>query len=238
MKRGGLTLIELLVAALISAIIVGAVGSAYVTGIGFEKSSAAARERSETRTLFESKLRTLLQGAYVSSDEQDLMTYFTAQNSDSSGSVSGSNTLTFTTTSNGINNVVLTSDDDFETQNQKYGPQGGIAEISLSTTAVGDPGTKQGLFLREQRPADGDATQGGTESLLNADIDSIGFEFYDGTDWVTQWDTQTQGSRRIPAAVRITYLLNGDDTNHVIVVGLQNSDVTAANPYIAGDATP
>jgi len=58
---------------------------------------------------------------------------------------------------------VTNTTDDFETQQTLYGPVGGVSEISLSTTAVGDAGSHTGLFERRQTPSDGDPTQGGTE---------------------------------------------------------------------------
>lgn len=239
MKRRGLTLIELLLAATISAFIVVSVAGAYVTGINFEKGLNTSHDRDEAKVVFESRITNLIKGAFVTSDTADLSSYFVAQATADAGSTVGADTLTFTTTSEGVNSSLITSEDDFETLNQKYGPQGGLAEVSLSVTPVGDPAGKSGLFLREQRPSDGDATQGGYETLLSPDVTTIGFEFYDGTDWATEWDTLTDGTRRIPAAVRVTYTLSGEeDTNHVILVRLANSDVTAINPVtVAGGTT-
>jgi hypothetical protein len=83
--------------------------------------------------------------------------------------------------------------------------------------------------MRMQRPADADPTSGGTEWLQLPDIDSLLFEFWDGTTWQQSWDTTTQTPVRIPAAVRVTYS-KGNDTPSVFVVQLPLSDATPADP--------
>jgi hypothetical protein len=124
---------------------------------------------------------------------------------------------------------------DFETLNDQYGPQGGVAEIQLSLTPVGQPASSDtGLFLREQRPADSDSSQGGNESLLMPNVTTIQFEFFDGLQWQETWDTITSGSRRIPSAVRVTYQLTGEDQQRFIIVRLPFSDVTPTNPVTVG----
>lgn len=128
---------------------------------------------------------------------------------------------------------------DLQTLNTSYGPQGGIDEIAISMTPVGNPGAAPGgLYIREQRPADADYTQGGYERVLNPDIHSIGFEFYDGTQYLGSWDSTANGQRHLPAAVRITYTLNAEpDIQHVFVVALPLSDITPNNPLNGGGST-
>ena len=117
---------------------------------------------------------------------------------------------------------------------------GGPVEVSISTTAVGNPtgNNQSGLFERVQRPSDADATQGGTESLLTPDVDSIGFQFWDGAEWLTSWDTTstTTGQlNRLPAAVEVTYVLKSDPTKtqKTFIVMIPESDVTALNPVVS-----
>jgi hypothetical protein len=134
--------------------------------------------------------------------------------------------------------AALNSQDDFETQQAARGPVGGLTEVSLGTTPIGNAGDKSGLFERIQRPSDSDPTQGGMESVLAPEITSIGFQFYDGTQFISAWDTTT-GSRRLPSAVQVSYKLKGDDDNvvHTFVVAIPASDVTAQNPYSATSTT-
>ena len=127
--------------------------------------------------------------------------------------------------------------DDFETANQKFGPQGGVSEYTLSLSPTGQPTTdKQGLFLRVQTPADGDAKQGGNETLFMEGISTIQFEFWDGQQWLTTWDSVAVQTRRLPAAVRVTYRGANETTDRVIVIRLPLSDVTATNPITQGGA--
>lgn len=255
----GLTLLELLVALGMSSFIVLAAVSAYSTAIAFEKQNNQQQQDSDVRVRFEERLRKLLQGAYITASTTDTMTYFLGQESGDSASANAADSLIFTTISEGFNDAELTSADDFETLNQTYGPQGGIAEVSLSMTPIGDQAQdKKGLFIREQRPADGDPTQGGKEKIFDDNVRSIQFEFYNGSTWDPTWGTTganlagnttsaaTQAvddGRRIPAAVRITYALNNDPdgTQRILIVRLPHSDVTAENPVLAsgsGTTTP
>jgi prepilin-type N-terminal cleavage/methylation domain-containing protein len=247
--RNGLTLIELMVALALSGIVLGGIVSSFATAVTFEQRSREAQSAVDAKVHFEERLAGLLRGAFVSADENDTLTYFNGESTGTSTEADGSDLLTFTTLSEGLNASGLTSLDDFETLNQTVGPQGGIAEVSLSTTALGDTGqNRSGLFLREQRPADGDPTQGGYESVLDPAVQTIKFEFFNGTEWDPTWSTsgqapqqgQQQGvagdaGRRIPAAIRVTYTLNADNDSgqHVFVVRLPHSDVTVDNPVTA-----
>lgn len=60
-------------------------------------------------------------------------------------------------------------------------------------------------------------------------MSEILFEFWDGTQWITSWDTDSDG-RRLPAAVRVTYRVSSDTDEHSFVVRIPTSDVTADNP--------
>ena len=162
-------------------------------------------------------------------------------NATSNGTDLGCDRLTFTTTAPDIPLAIVSSTDDFETQQQTYGPVGGVAEVSLSTTAVGDAGDRTGLFERLQRPSDGDATQGGTETLLSDQVKGIGFQFWDGAEWVEAWDsTTTPDTGRLPAAVLVTYTLLGDPTEkpYQFTVALPASNVTIANPITQTTSSP
>jgi hypothetical protein len=174
----------------------------------------------------------------VSTDATDTSSYFLL-GADSTGE---DNRITFTGKPSGIPVVVRNSVDDFESLNERLGPQAGAVEVSIGLTPVGDTDQDSGLFLREQRPADGDATQGGSEVVVDEQIAEISFEAYDGTTWLTDWDTRV-GQRRIPSMVRVSYRLEDEeDETRTFVVRLPYSDVTADNPYVAeaaqGGTTP
>lgn len=230
-KQRGLTLLELLVALIGSAILIGGVALSYEVAASWQRRSPAKRDAMEKVTRFQDRLIHLLENAYITSDENDADTYFMSGTGDEVGANALS--LVFTSTGDNPSEAFLTADTetDFETLNETYGPQAGIAEISLSLTPVGDAPVNEGLFLREQRPADGDETQGGKESVLNPDVESIYFEFWDGSEWATSWSTDE--IRRLPAAVRVTYRLREEDSDRVLIVRLKNSDVTTQNPAVA-----
>ncbi len=243
MRRRGTTLIELLVVIAIVAILSVAISQAFVVGLNYETNAEAARERRLARDRVEEQLIDLFQHAYLSTNQADTTTYFIATDSGNSTSSTGnSDTVTFTVQGERVSSALMSSTDDFETLNDHVGPQGGIEEIGLSTTAVGDPGNQTGLFIRHQTPADGDPTQGGMERVLDPEISSISFAFWDGTTWQPLWTTQAGATKRLPAAVQITYTLNGEpaDQPHLIVVRIPLSDVTATNPADASatGATP
>jgi hypothetical protein len=140
----------------------------------------------------------------------------------------------FTARGERVPSAVLLSQDDFETNNERFGPQGGTAEIAISTTPVGEAGNRTGVFLREQRPADGDETQGGNESVLDPEVTDIRFQFYDGAQWVGDWDTDETG-RRIPAIVRVIYRIADEEQDRNLFIKLPLSDVTQDDPVTVGE---
>ncbi len=236
MKQRGLTLLELLIVLAMTAIILVGLTGSYEVALRYQREMPAREAARQSELNFVRQLRQALEGAYLSSDEADFTSFFIAS---SSGGVEGDpDTLTFTSTAFAPAGDYVQSADDFETLHTDYGPQGGLTEVALSISPVGDaPNEAQtGLYLRKQRPSDGDPTQGGTEELLNADIETIGFEFWDGVDWITAWDT-TAGTRRLPAAVRMFYQVGDEQEERVIVIRLLQSDVTLDNPVLENGGT-
>ncbi len=258
--RRAITLVEILVAAVMFSIIAVALSRAFYFVVSYELNAPKAREAAENQISFEDRMRGILQSAYLSSTATDNGTYLigtTAGQNPNASSTSGGLTvggqsnvnLNPGQTSDGIvltiagtgvpQNYMNVTDTDLANLNQQYGPQGGVEEVAISMTPTGDPGDKKGLYVREQRPADSDYTQGGMESLMSADVQSIGFEFYDGTEYLGSWDTTAGASqRRLPAAIRVSYTLSNDpDTTHTFVVRLPLSDVTPTNPVANGGTT-
>ena len=238
MRRRGITLVEVLIAASIAALVMLAAGTAYVAGLRSARSLSLGRNAIAQQTAFENRLRDLFSHAYVDADATNPNTYFVSGDALSASSTtlstSGSGddgTIAFTVLGERPPSTLLSSTEDFETNNQNFGPVSGVTEIQLGTTPVGSPpGGQEGLFLRQQSPSDADATQGGTESLLLGDVQTLSFEFYDGSGWVTTWDTNSQGTRRLPSAVRVTYRLKDDEEDRILVVPVPTSDVTPDDP--------
>jgi prepilin-type N-terminal cleavage/methylation domain-containing protein len=232
-RRAGVTLIELIVSVVIVAILTTGLTRAFVAGLTYESSLAAARARQEAKQRIDNQLTDLFSRAYLAPEDTNTDTFFIGGTEEDGGIGSTTaDTVQFTVQGARPRSALIESDDDFETQNQTYGPQGGVTEVSLSLTAVGDAGTKEGLFIRTQTPSDSEPTQGGTESVLDASVRSILFEFWDGTAWQPTWSTLVGAEKRLPAAVRVTYTREGEpeDRPHVLFVRLPISDVTADDP--------
>ncbi len=231
-KTRALTLLELLIAITIMAIVVGAMAFTFSAGLSYEQT--ARRQRAETGQVevLEKRLTRLIQSARLPENgEADSSGYFIAY-SQSGDTALGAESITFQTTGDAVPLAARESQDNFETQHDTRGTVGGLAEVSLSLTAIGDPGNRTGLFERVQRPADGDPDQGGEERVLSPSVAQIGFEFYNGTEWVVSWDTTNGDEYRLPAAVRVNYRLSvdPDSVNRQLVVPIPASDVTADNP--------
>ena len=236
MIRRGITMIEMLVVVVCMAIIIGACVSLATTAIKHTATLKTGRVVYDHNAIFEDRLRSILEQAYLSPNTTDTAAYFRG-GTDLAQTVTGQDqdptTLVFTAISPKVPTDILEStNQDFETLNQQYGPQGGITEYGIGMTPVGNSTADGGLLLRQQTPADGDSSQGGYQSVFDADIDTISYEFYDGANWDTTWDTTTSTTPRLPAAVRITYRRKNDSVDHQFVVRLINSDVTPANPVV------
>lgn len=237
-RSRGLSLIELLIAMLILAIMIPALSFSVSAAVRYESRMDAAYQVSSEKIAFEDRLKALIEKAYIKGTQGDTTTYFVFSSSSNTNDETA-DTLTFTSIGNTPAKPAMASDDDFESANADFGPQGGLREESLSMVAVGDAGDNEGLFLREQVPADADTTQGGTELVMNADIQSIRFEGWDGTEWMTSWDTTTMTTPRLPAAISVYYKFIGDEDERLLVIRLPHSDVTTDNPvdYSTGSST-
>ncbi|HLP00068.1 MAG TPA: prepilin-type N-terminal cleavage/methylation domain-containing protein [Fimbriimonas sp.] len=236
--RRGFTLVELMVVLLAMSMILAASASVVREAIQHTERVKDSRVISERDALFEDRIRSIVRAAYLSTDQTDASSYFIGGedvDNEVSGNIGGGTQLIFTALTSKLPADLIQSGDDFETLNEQRGPLGGVTEISISLTPVGNAPVSDGMFLRKQTPADGDPSQGGYESVLDPDIRTIGLEFFDGTDWVEEWNTQQSNTPRLPSAVRILYSREGDNQDHYIVVHLPHSDVTPDNPVIVGD---
>jgi prepilin-type N-terminal cleavage/methylation domain-containing protein len=239
-KCGGMTLIELLVSMGILVIVAVGASRSFEAAVFFQTKLQPRLEGSDQVRRIETRIANLLAGAYLSPGTGGTAaTYFTAVASGESTWSPGlgdlSDQLTLTTIGVNPSNVYLSTTDDFENLNARFGPQGGMMEVSFEAAPIGDAGGATGPYLRTQRPADGDPTQGGWESVLEPNLAGINFEFWDGTTWVPEWDSSTMPTPRLPAAVRVTYALVGsEDTVHTFVVRIPLSDVTPDNPAGVG----
>lgn len=233
MRQRGLTLLELMVTIGLSTFVMMALAWAFSVAT---RTSALVDEpvRSfEATVALEDQIRELISKAYISDTESDPNTYFVGRASGGgiSAGNAGADELIFTMAGKRIKAAAIESQEsEFESRNEQFGPIGGVTEVGLSTVPIGSAGNRQGLFVREQSPADSNIEQGGYERVLDPRISSIAFEFYEsqGQQWATEWDSQTQGS--LPAAVRVTYSLNHeDDLTRSFVVRLETTSLPSEN---------
>ena len=237
-REAGLTLIELLVAMGIGGIVVAASAVAFRAGVDHLYFSQRVLQTEQSKSDWTSGLRQSLSCAAISSDANDTKSFFIAS-SDEASSDLGATRITFTSSYSYLPGGSLSAELTFDDVHDTYGPLGGLAEYSYGTVATGDAGNATGMFERIQRPVDADPLQGGFESLVSADVSEIGFQFWDGSEWLSEWDTRS-GTRRLPAAVKVQYRLTDESTDqlHQFVVIIPNSDVTASNPLTQGASQP
>lgn len=233
-----LTLIEVLVAMGIGGIVVAASAVAFRAGVDHLFFSQRILAAEQSKSDWTSGMRQTIACALLSSDPNDTKSFFIASSDDASSDL-GAIRLTFTSVYAALPGGSLDTSLTFDDVHDTYGPIGGLAEVSYSTVPIGDAGTSSGVFERIQRPVDADPLQGGLESLVSPDVSEIGFQFWDGVEWLTEWDSRS-GSRRLPAAVRVQYRLTSEsiDQLHTFVIVIPTSDVTATNPMTQGAAQP
>lgn len=235
----GMTLVELMIVMAMTVVIAGALSVVFAGAVSLQRSQEASRAGIDRSDVVERTITRMLAGARLSETATTPPTTFFQGLSDGGTAEIGSDRITFTTTEPTVPMKSQDSQDDFETQQTANGPVGGVAEVSLGMVAVGSPGDKTGLYERVQQPSDGDPTQGGQESVLGPDIASIGFQFWDGQQWVDTWDTTTMTPVRLPQAVQVTYRLKSepDGPAHLFVAPILSSDVNELNPVTSTTTT-
>jgi hypothetical protein len=218
--------LELMIAVVIVTIAAGAAARAFIAGLGYEQRFVENVEARADRVFLEDSMARLLVGAQLQGDDSYFVSPIpnlgTAAQSGASGLGTGASSIAFTTTSRELPPRYLQNrDTDWQTLNERFGPEGGATEVAFSTTPAGDAGALRGLFLREQIPPDAEASRGGKERLLDERVQDIRFEFYDGTNWKDTWDSRGETDKgKLPATVRVSYVLNGDTKPRSFLVRL------------------
>jgi len=243
-RQAGVTLLELLIVVAIIGLITAGASRALMFGLDTERRLRDDTRREDRIASFERQVSDLVQQAFLSSTANDPNTYFIATFSEGQQGLQpggnaqgpGADDLVFTAVGGRLRSDVTEETGDFEGANERFGPQGGMTEIELSTVGFDAPAEAQGLFVREQRPADGDPSQGGFQRVLNPDVETIQFEFFDGGEWRMEWDSRSTEANRLPAAVRMRYKLRDEEEERTLTIRLPHSDVTPLNPVTQGGA--
>lgn len=231
MKTRGLTLLELMISMMLLAMVGAALVGAWTSAARARTTTILSAQAHQESIEIEEKLERLLRTAFLTTDANDETSYFKGLDANGT-STEAAHGIVFTAAGTRPAASVRQADEPLEDLNQRFGAQGGVVERALSLTPVGDPSGRTGLFLREQRPADGDFEQGGYESLLLEGVSDLNFEFFDGAQWVVNWDTQ-EGQRRLPAAVKVEFTINGEAKS--LIVRLPASDIDEQNPLTTED---
>jgi prepilin-type N-terminal cleavage/methylation domain-containing protein len=237
-SQAGMTLIEVLVAMGIGGIVVAASAVAFRAGVDHLYFSQRVLQTEQSKSDWTSGLRQSLSCAQLSTDTNDTKSFFIASSDDATSDL-GATRITFTSGYSYIPGGSLGADLTFDDVHDTYGSLGGLAEFSYGTVATGEAGDATGMFERVQRPVDADPLQGGFESLISSDISEVGFQFWDGSQWLSEWDSRS-GTRRLPAVVKVLYRLTDESTEqlHQFVVVIPTSDVTTSNPVTQGATQP
>jgi prepilin-type N-terminal cleavage/methylation domain-containing protein len=248
LRQRGLTLLELMITLALSVILTVVISSAVGQEMREQIAIDTQRANVDQTSGMEQELTQTISGALLdptvtaaaattattaAAPAPTPSTYFQSVNDGSQSSSGGDGRLTITTTVPVPLAAIGNLNDDWPTQQTTYGPVGGPVEISFGVNPVGSPPNGEtGLFERIQHPGDGDPTQGGTERLLDTDVTSIGFQFWDGAEWDPSWDTTTMTTPTLPQAVQVTYRLKSDIgvTDHMFVIPVRASTVSVNNP--------
>jgi type II secretory pathway pseudopilin PulG len=226
-----MSLLELLIGIAIVAIVLTTAARAFSLGLNFDLQSQVTRNAYSQRVRFEDRMTALIRGANLHGAGDYFispipLTDVVQQVPLDDGLGSGSMSLVFTGNQQLQPKVLNASGLDFPTMNTRYGAWGAAVETAFSLTPVGNAQGRTGLFLRMQCPADSDPTQGGTEGLISDKVQDIRFQFFDGTQWTSTWDSGKTEKGKLPQKVQIQYLFVGDDQPHTFFVRLPLYDST------------
>ncbi len=216
----GISLFELLIVVALTMVVAMASAAVLIPVLQAE-GRFRERDRDATRIArLNGDLERWLQSAILPTDGR--RGWFRATSSDGNHV----DTVSFTALTPPVDLSVMLDDaeEEFEAANQQFGVRGGISELQIGPVAVGAHASGEGLFLRIQTPPDDDPDLGGQERLLFSGAVSLRFEFFDGVEWLEEWDTDTMATPSLPRAVRVYWWLEDEATDaHVVTVHLPNS---------------
>jgi type II secretion system protein J len=89
----------------------------------------------------------------------------------------------------------------------RKGPdEGGRAEVGYSLPK-GEQSVERGLLRREDRSCDEDPLEGGETWVVAPSVSDLDFEFFDGYSWAAGW----QDRNSLPVAVRVSLVVTDED---------------------------
>lgn len=192
------TLIEVLLAVGIFAIVLFAINTVFFTALKLERATSRAVDERLPLNQALAILRRDLQGAVQPMTNSSLLTRDFKSGGRSSFGAAGGGSLEFYTTTGVI------SDD---------AAWGDLQKVSYELVAATDRANAKGQELVRivTRNVLATSTVEEDEQLLVSDVESIEFLCYNGSDWRSTWDT-TAGDTGLPLAVKVRVQLATDNT--------------------------
>jgi type II secretion system protein J len=185
----GFTIIEILIALLISGIIVGVIYASYMGSLRIIYNSQTDMERTHMARILLNRIDTDLRCAFLRAYKE----YLVFVGVDSGEGEFGSDTLTFTASNH--------------RRSERNAPESTLCEVSYSL----DPERDENLYIlrREDPTLDEDPFSGGETRIIGEGVAGLDFEYYDGESWVPSWDSREEYS--LPYAVRVKLLLREEE---------------------------
>lgn len=185
----GFTLIEMLIAAAVSSIILLMVYTAYASVIRSVNQGKIASQYYE-------KINTVLKR--IDADLQNVYWNTAAKNLCFISSIEGnSSRLNFVTVENKNDRMILSVNETF--------PSSDIHEVGYYLKKNNKTG-KTDLIRRCEVHYDKSPLDGGTEDIILDNVESVKFDFKYRSDWTDSWDSRDK--KRLPSGIKTTLVLN------------------------------
>lgn len=198
-KHEAFTLIEVLLAVGIFAIVLFAMNTVFYSALKLERAtSRSVDERAALNQAF-AQLRRDLRGAVPPLTNSYLLPRdFLVTGSSGRLAAEQTGSLEFYTTTGRINDV---------------DPWSELQRVRYELVASADPASRGRELVRVvMRNTLATTTEEEVEQLMVGDVESLEFQCFDGSDWISAWDT-TAADVGLPQAVKVRVLLAAHDPN-------------------------
>lgn len=186
---GGFTIVEILVAILITSIIAGIIYGSYMGGLRIIYGSQKEMERTTVARLLLDRISADLACAFLRPDRE----YLVFVGEDGSAEEMPADTLTFIASDN--------------PRSERDAPESDLCEVSYLLDPRGDDALY--LLRREDSTLDEDPFSGGEARIVGEGIAGLDFEYCGEEGWAGSWDSRTDNA--LPKAVRVTLVFRTEE---------------------------